>query len=100
MELLNTAVNRNTVLKARRQNVQVSSFCFGLYIYFLIDFFLHLSARIPGYGALRPTLLLVVLISFSLFIQRERLKDLRYNAAYKSIIVLIFYILISLPLVE
>ena len=51
-----------------------SSFSFGIYIFFLIDFFLHLSARFPAYGVIRPTLVLVLIISLSLFLQRERFK--------------------------
>ena len=49
----------------------INTITFVIFLYFLIDFFLHLSARIPGYGVIRPTLLLVLIISLSLFFQRE-----------------------------
>src|SRR5690606_5406517 len=100
MELLTAKPNKVGVIRKGRKEMQVSAFCFGAYIYFLIDFFLHLSARIPGYGVLRPTLLLVAIISMSLIIQRDRLKDVSKNPAYKAILVLIGYIVVSLPFVE
>jgi len=100
MELLTAKPNKVGVIQKGRKEVKVSTFCFGAYIYFLIDFFLHLSARIPGYGVIRPTLLLVLIISFSLFVQRDKLRDLHKDPAYKAIIMLIVYIFISLPFVE
>src|SRR5690606_2805265 len=100
MELLTEKGVARNYIREKKKEMQVSSFCFSVYIYFLIDFFLHLSARIPGYGVIRPTLLLVVIISFSLFMQRDRLKDVGKNQAYKSIIILIGYIIVSLPFVK
>jgi hypothetical protein len=81
-------------------NTAVSAITFALFIFFLVDFFLHLSARIPGYSALRPTLLLVIAISFSLILQRERVFGWTNDPLVKSVLVLIGYILVSLPLVE
>src|SRR5690606_39858894 len=49
---------------------------------------------------LRPTLLLVAIISVSLLFQRDRLKDISKSQTYKSILILIGYIVVSLPLVE
>src|SRR5690554_77525 len=100
MELLTVKPNKVGIIRKGRKEVKVSTFCFGAYIYFLIDFFLHLSARIPGYGVLRPTLLLVAIISVSLLFQRDRLKDISKSQTYKSILILIGYIIVSLPLVE
>ena len=100
MELLTVKPNKVGIIRKGRKEVKVSTFCFGAYIYFLIDFFLHLSARIPGYGVLRPTLLLVAIISVSLLFQRDRLKDISKSQTYKSILILIGYIVVSLPLVE
>ncbi|WP_417448363.1 O-antigen ligase family protein [Idiomarina abyssalis] len=77
-----------------------SSFSFGIYIFFLIDFFMHLSARFPAYGVIRPTLVLVLMISLSLFIQRERFKGWTKDPIVYSLGVLLAYIIISLPLVE
>nr|WP_133005708.1 O-antigen ligase family protein [Marinobacter sp. JH2] len=82
---------------ARRQ---ASAFTFGLFIYFLVDFFLHLSARIPGYGVVRPTLLLVLLISISLFVQRDKFRGWSKNPVVASLFLLVVYLAVSLPLVE
>jgi len=78
----------------------VSTFCFVMYIYFLIDFFLHLSARIPPYALIRPTLLLVIIISLSLILQRQKLSTFSGGLPFKSIKILFAYLVISLPLVE
>ncbi|WP_405420038.1 O-antigen ligase family protein [Marinobacter flavimaris] len=65
-----------------------------------MDFFLHLSQRIPGYGVLRPTLLLVALISGLLFLQKDRIKDRTNDPIFKAILVLLGYMIVSWPLVE
>ncbi|WP_461436771.1 O-antigen ligase family protein [Marinobacter nauticus] len=78
----------------------INTITFVIFLYFLIDFFLHLSARIPGYGVIRPTLLLVLIISLSLFFQREKVSGWSKDPVSSSVLVLIFYIFISLPLVE
>jgi len=77
-----------------------SAATFWLFIYFLIDFFLHLSARIPGYGLIRPTLLLVLLITLSLYVQRDRFKGWTGEPIVSSLLVLVIYLVMSLPLVE
>src|SRR5690554_2306113 len=100
MELLTAKADYRNHIKNKKKEMQVSAFCFGAYMYFLIDFFLHLSARIPGYGIIRPTLLLVAIISMSLIVQRDRLKDISKNPAYRAILFLIGYIFVSLPFVE
>ncbi|TYC62974.1 hypothetical protein FMN52_02885 [Marinobacter sp. BW6] len=78
----------------------VSQFSFVLYLYFIVDFFLRFSSRIPGYGAIRPTLLAVASISLLLFLQRDKLKGRFEDPIFKAIFVLFGYIVISLPLVE
>ncbi|MDF0752172.1 O-antigen ligase family protein [Marinobacter sp. 71-i] len=78
----------------------VSQFTFILYLYFILDFFLRFSSRIPGYGAIRPTLLAVASISLLLFLQRDKLKGRFDDPIFKAIFVLFGYIIISLPLVE
>src|SRR5690554_1425467 len=100
MELLTAKADYRNHIKNKKKEMQVSAFCFGAYMYFLIDFFLHLSARIPGYGIIRPTLLLVAIISMSLSAQRDRQKDISKNPAYRAILFLIGYIFVSLPFVE
>ena len=78
----------------------ISSFTFVIFLYFLVDLFLHLSARIPGYGVIRPTLILVFIISTSLFLQREKVSGWSKDPVASMVLILIGYIFISLPLVE
>ncbi|NMT63786.1 O-antigen ligase family protein [Marinobacter orientalis] len=79
---------------------QVNTFTFGLYIYFLISFFLHFSARIPVYGSIRPTLLLVLLLTLLLFMQKEKFKGWTREPIMQAMLVFLVYLLISLPFVE
>lgn len=81
------------------QNRSVTSFVFWLYIYFIIDFFLHLSQRIPGYGVIRPTLLLVVILIILLISQKDKFVGIGDDPVFKKIKWLILYVLITLPLV-
>ncbi len=81
-------------------NATVSSACFVIYLYFVLDFFLRFSSRIPGYGVLRPTLLGAAAIFILLFLQRDKLKGRFDDPTFKSILILLGYIIISLPLVE
>lgn len=84
-----------------KQNIAgVTNGVFWIYLYFLVDFFLHLPARIPGYGAIRPTMVLVVLISGLLFVQRERLKGKANDPIFQAVMVLLGYMVLSWPLVE
>jgi len=78
----------------------VSNGCFLFFLYFVLDFFIRLSARIPGYGALRPTLLVFFIICVFLFLNRDNLKGRFSDPIFKSIFVLIGYIVVSFPVVE
>lgn len=78
----------------------VSSFTFGLFIYFNIDFFLHLSARIPGYNVIRPTLVLVLWLSFLLYMQRYKFRNIYQAEPFKRIKWLIIYLALSFFLVR
>jgi hypothetical protein len=92
-----------TVQRNMRDNsakTRTSAFTFALFMFFLIDFFLHLSARIPAYGMLRPTLMLVIIMTFSLWLQRDRLTGWTKDPLVKTVLVLLAYICVSLPLVE
>lgn len=78
----------------------VSQFSFVLYLYFILDFFLRFSSRIPGYGVIRPTLLAVASISLLLYLQRDKLRGRFGDPIFKALFVLFGYIVVSLPLVE
>ncbi|MDG5499012.1 O-antigen ligase family protein [Marinobacter sp. BGYM27] len=85
---------------SKRAGDQVSGGVFWLYMYFLVDFFLHLSQRISFYGQLRPTLLLVVAISLVLYLQRHKLKGRAKDPVFQAIFILLGYVVLSVPLVE
>lgn len=82
------------------QKEAMSNGIFWLYIYFLLDFFLHFSARVPAYGVIRPTLLLVLIIAAALFANKEKLKGYASDPISQALIALFIYVLVSLPLVE
>jgi O-antigen ligase len=89
----------NAVFRKDNQTQALPGFLFGLYIYFIVDFFLHLSARIPAYGMLRPTLVLVVLITVLLFVYKDRFKGISEEPSFRSLKWLIIFILVTIPLV-
>lgn len=78
----------------------VSSFTFVFFLYFILDFFLRFSVRIPGYSNLRPTLVAVLILVLLLLFQREKLIDKFQHPVFKPVLILLGYIVISLPLVE
>lgn len=83
-----------------RGTTGVTDGAFWVYLYFLVDFFLHLPNRIPGYGVIRPTLLLVSIITILLFAQREKLADKFRDPIFQAVLVLLGYMVLSWPLVE
>lgn len=96
----------NPTMNKRLKNVMkdpdraVGTGCFLLYLYFIVDFFLRFSARFPGYGQLRPTILVFLIICGVLYINRENLKKRFDDPILKSALLLFGYILVSVPLVE
>ena len=85
---------------AKVKVLQVSTLCFAAYLYFIIDYFLRFSARVPAYGALRPTVLMVLIISFLLMFQMDKLKGKADDPIFKVFIALVIYLFVSLPFVE
>lgn len=79
---------------------KISTFSFFVYIYFVVDYFLHFSARIPFYGSVRPTVIVFCIIAISLVLQYRKYGELVNEPIFKAVLALIFYIIISLPLVE
>ena len=86
--------------KARVESLPVPSIIFIVYCFFLIDYFGRLSARIPAYGSLRPSIILVAVISLLLLTQIPKIRHALTEKPIQIILLLIFYIFISLPLVE
>lgn len=73
---------------------------FLLYLYFILDFFLRFSARLPAYGRIRPTLLVFAILCGLLFIHRDKLKRRFDDPIFKAIFILLGYLALSLPFVE
>src|SRR5690554_2285198 len=87
-------------LSDKSSDLLVSNFTFCFFLYFVIDFFVRFSARIPAYGVIRPTLVAVFILLLLLFSQREKFKYKMSDPVFKSFFLLAGYIVISLPLVE
>lgn len=92
----------NTPLFGHRmkQGDQIYAVTFFFYCLFLLDFFLHLSSRISGISVIRPTLLIVIVISILLLLQYNYLKKRNRGPLYSALFTLILYIILSLPFVE
>lgn len=82
------------------QRHAMPGFIFFLLCFLMVDYFGRLPARLPLYPHLRPTLLLVLFIGFSLITQGDRLKDRFREPPLILITVLAAYIILSVPLVE
>lgn len=85
---------------ASKSKKKVSTFTFVVYVFFLLGFFLHLSARIPAYGAIRPTLLLVLLITLLLILQKEKFSGWTREPVMRAMLIFLAYLVFSLPFVE
>ncbi|TCI04441.1 hypothetical protein EZV61_00240 [Corallincola luteus] len=95
-----SAMKFGAKLRGAIQYPPVPSICFFLYLIFTIDFFIRISARIPGAGQIRPTLLLVGLISVLLIFNFERLQEKLKSPTAKALGILLLYVLVTLPLVK
>lgn len=82
------------------QAVQLSTATFVAFCMFILEMQLHLSARVPGLGVLRPTLLLVLVIFGLLMSQSRILKQRAKSPIGDALKYLIIYLLITLPLVS
>ncbi len=81
-------------------NNSVSKLTFYLYSLYIISFFLHLSARIPGIKVMRPDMLLVVSIFLMLAVERDKFKGCLTSSINKMMLIMLVYIILSLPFVE
>ena len=93
-------INRQTEMSNIEIQNSVSTFSFIVYLYFIIDYFVRFSARIPAYGKISPTVIIFLIISFSLFLQQEKFKEDFKDPLVKIIVILLIYIFLSTPLVE
>jgi O-antigen ligase len=96
----NSVGNSYSSFAGHASRLVVSNSCFFFYLYFVVDFFLRFSARIPGYGVIRPTFLLILIISGLLLAQKDVIKDRFDDPIFKAIFVFLGYLVFSWPLVE
>ncbi len=90
----------STLTVKKIQDQHVPRYLFWLYLYYIIDFFLRFSERIPAYGALRPTLILTVVIAVLLMSQKKKFGDTVNEPVFKTIKWLIIFLITTLPLVS
>jgi len=75
---------------------------FILYLIFNISFFLHLPARVPFLGVIRFDLLLIAIVFLTLLVTKKNRTNEKgvNNSTSIILIILICYIIISIPFVE
>jgi putative inorganic carbon (HCO3(-)) transporter len=69
------------------------------YLIFIVSWFLHIPARVPGLGVLRIDLLLVLFLAATAVLQRDRQPTAR-TATDRWLVILIAYSLLTVPFVE
>lgn len=84
---------------AASRDAAIPTGLFVLYCFFVVDYFVRFSARIPGYGTLRPTLLLVGVIGLYLVLHWDKVRPLKDAAPVRALVGIIAYIVLSLPVV-
>lgn len=89
---------RNLALDAEAQ--LVSGLTFNLFLFYTIDYFIRISSRIPGVGAIRPTLLMAALITLLLIFQASKLRDRWQHDSSRALKMMLIYIVLTLPLVS
>ncbi len=90
----------STAITRRAQLLTVSTFTFFLFQCYQVDFLLHITARIPGVGVLRPTMLMFLIITIMLFAQKEKLTQRLNHPILKAYGLFILIAFLSLPLVK
>ena len=76
------------------------SMVFFVYCYFMMDYFGRLAARIPVYAQLRPTLLLVLILTIAAIFQADKFRGVTRETTIKLMFVFLGYLFFSFPLVE
>ena len=94
------ARNKNTDIKSRVEAATVPGMVFFVYCYFLVDYFGRLAARLPVYPQLRPTLLLVAVLTIAAFMQAHKFRGVTQETTIRIMFVFLIYLFLSFPLVE
>lgn len=95
-----TVSGKSTLRGKGRHHIGVSGFTFFLFMLYQLDFFLHISGRIPGAGVLRPTLVMFAIITFLLILQREKIKWRLDQPIFKVFSAFLIMIFLTLPFVK
>lgn len=73
---------------------------YKLYLFFILSFFLHFTARVPALGVVRFDLLLIVAVFIAIRMQKTERSEVGLSKTDKILLVLCLYIAVSLPLVQ
>lgn len=94
------AVQEKTKLGLKKGMAGVSGFTFFMFMLYQLDFFLHISARIPGAAILRPTLLMFAVITFLLLLQKDKIKWRFDQPVFKAFSAFLLMLILTLPFVK
>jgi O-antigen ligase len=75
----------------------VGNATFVIYCIYIVDYYVRISARVPGLAAIRPTLLLFASIVVLLIAQRNSLRGRLTTRPARALLVLLIYLAVSLP---
>lgn len=87
-------------LKPGIQIAQVSTATFVIYMIFIVDMLLHVTARIPGIGVIRPTIVLVLILTGLLMSQARITKHRDVSDISAALFAIVIYLIVTLPLVS
>jgi putative inorganic carbon (HCO3(-)) transporter len=76
----------------------VGNATFVIYCIYVVDYYVRVSSRIPGIGALRPTLVLFAVLVVLLVAQARNLKGRLTTQPAKALLVLLVYIFVTIPI--
>ena len=76
----------------------VGNATFVIYCIYTVDFYIRVSSRVHGLAALRPTLLLFLLLIVLLISQSASLKGRLTAPPAKALLALVVYVVVSIPL--
>ncbi|KAA0890507.1 hypothetical protein ET418_12685 [Oryzomonas rubra] len=78
-------------------------FGFYTYLFFTMSWFLHLSDRYPVLGSMRIDMVLILVLILAIFFGKKDVrlvKEIKSSKTHKTIILLLGYIIVTLPLVK
>ena len=94
------AIRLPKVTEAAIGHPLTSNFLFNFYLLFVVVHFLRLSSRVPALGAMRITVLMVLVMVAGLIANKEQLRGRLASEPRKWLIALAVYIVLTLPLVK